>query len=63
MPATLARIQRHPIKGIGSVKCSGLRNIPDGEVYSCPVRDSTVVALRGAYVVAGAGSVVSSAGT
>ena len=28
------------IKGIGSVPCSGLRNIPDGECFSCPVRDS-----------------------
>ncbi|GIP39781.1 aminopeptidase [Paenibacillus sp. J31TS4] len=28
------------IKGIGSVKCCGQRNIPDGEVYSAPVRDS-----------------------
>ncbi|AIQ68491.1 aminopeptidase [Paenibacillus graminis] len=28
------------IKGIGAEKCSGLRNIPDGEVYSAPVRDS-----------------------
>ncbi|AEI42441.1 aminopeptidase [Paenibacillus mucilaginosus] len=28
------------IKGIGSVKCCGKRNIPDGEVYSAPVRDS-----------------------
>ncbi|GIO10711.1 aminopeptidase [Cohnella xylanilytica] len=28
------------IKGIGAKKCSGERNIPDGEVYSCPVRDS-----------------------
>jgi len=28
------------IKDIPSVKCSGLRNIPDGEVYSAPVRDS-----------------------
>lgn len=28
------------IKGIGAVKCSGLRNIPDGEVYTAPVRDS-----------------------
>lgn len=28
------------IKGIGSVKCSGKRNIPDGEVYTAPVRDS-----------------------
>jgi len=28
------------IKGIGAEACGGLRNIPDGEVYSCPVRDS-----------------------
>ncbi|TDF96538.1 aminopeptidase [Paenibacillus piri] len=28
------------IKQIGSVKCSGRRNIPDGEVYTAPVRDS-----------------------
>jgi aminopeptidase len=28
------------IKGIGSVTCGGDRNIPDGEVFSCPVRDS-----------------------
>lgn len=28
------------IQGIGAVKCAGLRNIPDGEVYSAPVRDS-----------------------
>lgn len=28
------------IKGIGSQPCGGLRNIPDGEVFSCPVRDS-----------------------
>ena len=28
------------IKGIGAVKCDGLRNIPDGEVYSAPVKDS-----------------------
>lgn len=28
------------IKGIGGVKCSGDCNIPDGEVYSAPVRDS-----------------------
>lgn len=28
------------IKGIGAVKCSGERNIPDGEVYSAPVLDS-----------------------
>ncbi|MDB6065674.1 MAG: Aminopeptidase [Pedosphaera sp.] len=28
------------IKGIGAVMCKGDRNIPDGEVFSCPVRDS-----------------------
>lgn len=28
------------IKGIGSKKCSGHRNIPDGEVFSAPVKDS-----------------------
>ena len=28
------------IKGIGAVKCDGKCNIPDGEVYSAPVKDS-----------------------
>ena len=28
------------VKGIPAVKCSGLRNIPDGEVYTAPVRNS-----------------------
>lgn len=28
------------IKGIGSKKCSGGHNIPDGEIYSAPVKDS-----------------------
>ncbi|ODP26947.1 Aminopeptidase AmpS [Paenibacillus nuruki] len=28
------------IKNIGAKKCSGQRNIPDGEVFSAPVRDS-----------------------
>lgn len=28
------------IKNIGAEKCSGQRNIPDGEVYTAPVRDS-----------------------
>lgn len=28
------------IKGIGAVKCSGERNIPDGEIYTAPVKDS-----------------------
>lgn len=31
---------RFSIKGIGAEECGGLRNIPDGEVFSCPVRDS-----------------------
>jgi len=31
---------RFSIKGIGAMPCGGLRNIPDGEVFSCPVRDS-----------------------
>ena len=28
------------IKNIGAVICSGERNIPDGECFSCPIRDS-----------------------
>ncbi len=28
------------IKGIGSVPCSGEANIPDGECFSCPVKES-----------------------
>ena len=28
------------IKHMGSVPCAGLRNIPDGEIYTCPVRES-----------------------
>ncbi len=31
---------RFSIKGIGSQTCGGRRNIPDGEVFSCPVKDS-----------------------
>ncbi|MDX6766148.1 MAG: aminopeptidase [Candidatus Methylacidiphilales bacterium] len=31
---------RFSIKDIGAVICGGERNIPDGEVYSCPVKDS-----------------------
>src|SRR2546428_14058059 len=28
------------IKGIGAKPCNGDRNIPDGECFTCPVRDS-----------------------
>ena len=31
---------RFSIKGIGAVPCSGERNIPDGECFTAPVRDS-----------------------
>ena len=28
------------LKGINAVSCGGTHNIPDGEVFSCPVKDS-----------------------
>jgi len=31
---------RFSIKGIGAQTCGGRRNIPDGEVFSCPVKES-----------------------
>jgi aminopeptidase len=31
---------RFSIKGIAAIICRGDRNIPDGEVFSCPVKDS-----------------------
>ena len=31
---------RFSIKGIGAVACGGRHNIPDGEVFSCPILDS-----------------------
>ena len=34
------------IKGIGAKMCKGDRNIPDGEVFSCPVRDSVNGPIR-----------------
>jgi len=34
------------IKGIGAVSCFGQRNIPDGECFSCPVRDSVNGAVQ-----------------
>ncbi len=37
---------RFSIKGIGAVPCGGLRNIPDGEVFSCPVKDSVEGVLQ-----------------
>lgn len=33
------------VKGIPAVKCAGRRNIPDGEVYTAPVRDSVEGAI------------------
>ena len=37
---------RFSIKGIGAQPCGGLRNIPDGEVFSCPVKDSVEGTLQ-----------------
>jgi aminopeptidase len=34
------------IKGIPAIKCDGTRNIPDGEVYTAPVRDSVNGTIR-----------------
>lgn len=31
---------RFSVKNIGTVTCGGSHNIPDGEVFTCPVRDS-----------------------
>ena len=31
---------RFSIKGMGAVKCDGHRNIPDGEIYTAPLRES-----------------------
>ncbi|HZZ59064.1 MAG TPA: aminopeptidase [Opitutaceae bacterium] len=31
---------RFSIRGIGAMECGGKRNIPDGEVFSCPVKES-----------------------
>ena len=31
---------RFSIKNIGALACQGIRNIPDGEVFSCPVKNS-----------------------
>jgi aminopeptidase len=37
---------RFSIKGIGSKGCWGERNIPDGECFSCPVKDSVQGTLQ-----------------
>ncbi len=37
---------RFSIKGIDCVKCDGRRNIPDGEVYTAPVRNSVNGTIR-----------------
>lgn len=37
---------RFSIKGIPPIKCDGHRNIPDGEVYTAPVRDSVNGTIR-----------------
>ena len=37
---------RFSIKGIDAVTCGGDRNIPDGEVFSCPVKDSVEGVLQ-----------------
>lgn len=34
------------IKGIGAVACGGRKNIPDGEVFSCPVKESVEGFIR-----------------
>ena len=37
------------IKGLGAVGCAGDRNIPDGEVFSCPVKKSVNGVLPVSY--------------
>ncbi len=37
---------RFSIKGIGVVPCEGRRNLPDGECYTAPVRDSVNGTIR-----------------
>ena len=37
---------RFSIKGIGAKMCRGDRNIPDGEVFSCPVKNSVNGAIQ-----------------
>ncbi|MDX2111936.1 MAG: aminopeptidase [Verrucomicrobiota bacterium] len=46
---------RFSIKGQGAIPCGGLRNIPDGEVYTSPVRNSVegVITYNGPTVYQG----------
>jgi len=46
---------RFSIKGIGAKMCEGLLNIPDGEVFSCPVKNSVngVIAYNTPTIYAG----------
>jgi len=37
---------RFSIKGIGAIPCEGKRNIPDGEVFSCPIKNSVQGVLQ-----------------
>jgi aminopeptidase len=37
---------RFSIKGIGAEECGGTKNIPDGEVFSCPVKESVEGVLQ-----------------
>jgi aminopeptidase len=43
------------IKGIGAKPCEGTRNIPDGEVFSCPVKNSVngIIAFNTPTIYAG----------
>jgi aminopeptidase len=34
------------VKGMGFIPCAGKMNIPDGEIYSCPVKDSVNGTIR-----------------
>jgi aminopeptidase len=43
------------IKGIGAIPCEGKRNIPDGEVFSCPIKNSVqgVIQYNAATIYSG----------
>ena len=40
------KIDNGKIKDIGAVTCGGARNIPDGEVFSCPIKNSVEGTLQ-----------------